>query len=127
MSKTPLAPISVGDLIDKVTILRIKLARIQGEAKRANVAAELAALETALETIAPLPAEVTGLTEALSAVNATLWEQEDEVRALLGGPGEQARFVAVARAIFAGNDRRAALKRQINLVSGSTLIEEKSR
>ncbi|MFI4935654.1 MAG: DUF6165 family protein [Caulobacterales bacterium] len=126
MSKTPLAPVSIGELIDKITILQIKTERIGDPAKLANVRTELSALNTALAQLGPLPDEVAEVTRDLSAVNTALWEIEDDIRLMEArqdfGPG----FVELARAVYKQNDRRAALKRRINRVTGSTLIEEKS-
>ena len=120
-------PVSVGELIDKLTILAIKDARIADDAKRANVRRELEALE-AVAAAAGLR-QLKGLAEleeALRAVNGELWTIEDRIRDCERqgdfGPG----FVALARAVYVTNDRRAALKRQINALSGSELVEEKS-
>lgn len=117
-----LIPVSAGELVDKITILRVKAARID-PAKRPNVVKELALLETvaagALPDLAELAAE-------LEAVNAALWDIEEGKRDCERrgdfGPG----FIALARSVYVENDRRAAIKRRINEAVGSDLVEEKS-
>lgn len=119
-------PVSAGELLDKIAILRIKAERIADPARLANVRRELAALEeVAAEAIPPDPA-LEPLLEALRAVNESLWDIEDAIRACEAagdfGPG----FVALARSVYQQNDRRAAIKRAINEATGSPLVEEKS-
>ena len=118
-------PVSPGELIDKVTILEIKLARIDDSSKRANVALELELLR-AIETDANFGGEVAELRTELKQVNEALWDAEDEIRdcETRGEFGEA--FVDIARAIYKQNDRRSALKARINRLLGSTLLEEKS-
>lgn len=119
-----LAPISAGELIDKITILEIKAERISDPAKLANVRRELAELN-ALRTRHRLDGlEV--LTADLRTVNETLWEVEDALRLLEVEQRFDARFIALARAVYQTNDRRAALKKEINLLVGSAIVEEKS-
>ena len=124
MSQGPiLAPISLGELIDKITILELKAEFLQDQPQR-NAKQELLGLFAVLEglqiSIEPV------LVEQLKAINRSLWELEDEIRALEKLQSFGARFVEVARAIYRDNDQRAALKRVINTRYGSTLIEEKS-
>ena len=118
-----LVPVSPGELIDKITILRLKADNIGDPAKRANVARELEALEAI-----PLPdhPDLLALTDELHGINARLWQIEDDIRDCdaRGEFGEE--FVALAQAVYRTNDRRAVVKREINLALGSTLIEEKS-
>ncbi|MDF2234554.1 DUF6165 family protein [Albimonas sp. CAU 1670] len=118
--------ISPGELIDKITILEIKCERIADPSRRFNVTTELALLVAARDAALPAPAELDELTDALREVNADLWSIEDDLRACEAqgefGPG----FVALARSVYRLNDRRAALKREINLLLGSRLMEEKS-
>lgn len=119
-----LAPIAAGELIDKITILEIKAARITDAAKRANVMRELDALDAlrARHGLAGLDA----LTAELKAVNERLWDVEDEIRELEAEQRFDARFIELARAVYVTNDRRAALKKDINLAVGSAIVEEKS-
>lgn len=121
-----LIPVSPGELADKITILRIKRERIGDDAKQANVARELALLNEIAEreadgfrTVAPLVAE-------LMAINAKLWDIEDGKRAAERAQRFDADFIALARAVYLENDRRAAIKRQINDALGSDIVEEKS-
>ena len=104
-----LAPIAAGELIDKITILEIKAARITDAAKRANVMRELDALDAlrARHGLAGLDA----LTAELKAVNERLWDVEDEIRELEAEQRFDARFIELARAVYVTNDRRAALKK----------------
>ena len=119
-------PVSVGEVVDKVTILEIKSERIADKAKVANVKAELDALRPLVSGGVFDSAEVVDLTNGLRAVNSELWDIEDDIRAeeAAGRFGE--RFIELARAVYVTNDRRAELKKEINLATGSQLVEEKS-
>lgn len=119
-----LAPISAGELVDKITILQIKTERMTDPAKLVNVAHELAAL-VALRDSHGLEGIET-LSEDLKVVNETLWQVEDEIRELEAEGRFDARFIELARAVYATNDRRAAIKKEINLMVGSAIVEEKS-
>jgi Family of unknown function (DUF6165) len=121
-----LAPISVGELIDKITILRIKRERIAAAAARANVERELARLVEIRTRSALDTAEVAALEEQLLEVNERLWDVEDELRGLEQGSNFGTRFVELARSVYRLNDRRSMLKRRINEVTGSAIVEEKS-
>ena len=120
-----LVPISVGELMDKITILEIKSDRIKNSRQLENIARELGALRAVRlgnadrAVLDPLSAE-------LKQVNAELWDVEDAIRECeaRGEFGEP--FVALARAVYRLNDERARLKQAINRASGSRLIEEKS-
>ncbi len=119
-------PVAPGELIDKITILEIKLDRIQDSAKQANVRAELAELTAVRERNLSSGEVLVQLTEALKAVNEALWQIEDELRECERAQDFGPRFIELARSVYQNNDRRAALKRQINELLGSRLIEEKS-
>lgn len=121
-----LAPVSAGELIDKITILRIKAERIGDEAKLANVRRELTELEAICAGHIPESAELERLTAELTAVNAELWDIEDGKRDCERRRDFGEGFVALARAVYLKNDRRAAIKREINRATGSELVEEKS-
>jgi hypothetical protein len=115
-----------GELIDKLTILEIKQARIGDPAKLANVTTELSSLRrTRDETIAPSPA-LDALTAELKRINQQLWDIEDDIRACERAQDFGPRFVALARAVYHHNDQRAASKRRINELLSSTIVEEKS-
>jgi hypothetical protein len=122
---TPSVPVSWGELIDKLTILTIKQARIADEAARANIARERDALET---VAAPALARsgVTTLVAELTEVNETLWAIEDDIRLCEARADFGAEFVRLARAVYHTNDRRAAVKRALNDLLASELVEEKS-
>jgi len=121
-----LVPISPGELLDKITILRIKCARIGDPAKQANVRTELARLERSREGSLPLDAELAAEESALERVNAQLWDIEDRIREHEAQRRFDAEFIELARAIYMRNDERAAIKRRINLKLDSALVEEKS-
>jgi hypothetical protein len=126
MTKPILIEISPGELIDKITILEIKADRIADPEKLANVRTELQTL-TAARTAAILPdSEIDRMTAALKAVNEALWEIEDQIRDRDRAADFGQDFLALARAVYRTNDRRADLKRAINLHLGSRLVEEKS-
>ncbi|MBM4383458.1 MAG: hypothetical protein FJ091_08820 [Deltaproteobacteria bacterium] len=118
-------PISPGELLDKLTILRLKAARIGDAAKRANVQRELALLEQVWHEGAG-GVDVSAEEQALARVNAALWETEDALRSLEAEQRFDAEFVALARSVYRQNDERAALKRRVNEKLGSALVEEKS-
>lgn len=118
----PLVPVSWGELIDKITILEIKAAHLEGQA-RANAAHELTLLAPAA---APINALVSDLKAELKAINETLWAVEDQIRDKERAKLFDDGFVALARSVYRHNDARGALKRRINLALGSELIEEKS-
>ena len=118
---SPIIPVSWGELLDKVAILEIKTYRLRTAEARANASSELASL---LRFVADLP-NVAELQAAILAVNARLWRIEDLIREKEAagdfGPG----FVALARAVYLENDERGRIKRAINTVLGSALVEEK--
>ena len=118
-------PLAVGELVDKITILEIKAARIADAAKRANIARELELLGKSAANL-PWNMQLSALKAALKNVNERIWEIEDRVRDCERAKNFGADFVALARSVYQTNDERAALKREINLATGSTLIEEKS-
>jgi hypothetical protein len=121
------APVSVGELIDKITILEIKLARFADAGKRANVAAELALLRTiAARHRLDRDARLAELGTALKKVNETLWVIEDRIRRCEDAGDFGPTFVELARSVYRSNDERAGIKRQINILSNSALLEEKS-
>ena len=118
--------IAPGELIDKITILEIKAERIADAAKRANVLIELATLTDARGAAIRPDGEIDRLAAELKAANEALWEIEDDIRACDRDGDFGPRFVELARAVYRTNDRRAELKRAINLHLGSRLVEEKS-
>ncbi len=121
-----LVPVSPGELLDKITILRIKSARITDATKLANVRLELGLLEKQWRAALPAGADVAGEEQALESVNAKLWDIEDQIRDLEAEKRFDAKFIELARAVYINNDERAAIKKRINLKLGSALVEEKS-
>jgi chaperonin cofactor prefoldin len=121
----PDAPVSWGELIDKITILEIKAERLTAPAALANVQRELDALRAVEAQLAPDP-ELAGLKAQLVEVNGALWDIEDHIRDQEAAKDFGPRFVELARSVYVTNDRRAALKREINRVTDSELVEEKS-
>jgi hypothetical protein len=118
-------PTGVGELIDKITILEIKAERVGDSVKRANIARELGALTAIAQSLAWTD-ELRALKDNLKTVNERLWELEDKVRDCERERRFDAEFVAFARSVYQTNDKRAAIKREINLRFGSTIVEEKS-
>jgi hypothetical protein len=121
-----LAPISVGELYDKISILEIKAELIVDPAQRANVLHELAALDAVRRRdVATLP-ELEALASELKVVNRRLWDTEDALRGHEREARFDAGFIELARRVYRENDRRAALKRRLNELTGSEIVEEKS-
>ena len=120
------APCSLGELIDKVTILRIKAERIREPEKLANVHRELKLLERLACENGARGSSLGVLTNQLAHVNARLWTIEDALRACERDGDFGPRFVALARSVYGENDTRAAIKRAINMLAASALVEEKS-
>jgi hypothetical protein len=124
--KDILVPISPGELLDKITILRIKAARMSDAAKVANVRHELSLLEQTWKESGAAAADL-GTEEAnLTRVNEALWVIEDDIRDEERAQRFGARFIELARAVYVTNDERAAIKKRINTLLGSSIVEEKS-
>lgn len=121
--KVEIAP---GELIDKITILDIKSERMDDPDKLKNVRHELAILKSTLEEALSASAELDALTARLKEVNEQLWEIEDDIRICEGAKDFGPKFVELARAVYVTNDERARLKRQVNELLGSDIVEEKS-
>jgi hypothetical protein len=121
-----LVPISPGELLDKITILRIKSQRIGNAAKLANVRLELDLLERTWRDSGCAIAAIAADEAALQGVNEKLWDIEDRIRDKEAAGEFDADFVGLARAVYFTNDERAAIKKRINLALGSRIVEEKS-
>ena len=119
-------PVSVGEVLDKITILQIKMAHISDAAKRANIRNELDALLPLVAGGAFTTDHMQGLMAELKSVNEALWNIEDDIREKEAAKSFDAEFVRLARAVYVTNDKRAEIKKQINLATGSALVEEKS-
>ncbi len=119
-------PVSPGELLDKLTILEIKAERIREADKLANVRRELALLDAVWRDAALETEPVGRLRAELKQVNEALWQIEDDIREQERSGRFGERFIALARSVYVTNDRRAAIKKAINLELGSAIVEEKS-
>ena len=125
MNDTPvLVEISIGELFDKISILEIKNEKISDAAKLTNIQTELETLESVAEKIEQDP-EVIELRAELKAINEALWVIEDDIRECEGRSDFGDEFIQLARAVYVTNDKRAVVKRKINELTGSRLVEEK--
>lgn len=121
-----LVPTAPGELIDKLTILRLKSECILDAAKLSNVAHERKVLQDIADQALPESKKLGLLWETLYQINASLWVIEDDIRECESRQDFGAEFIRLARAVYQTNDRRAAVKKQINLLLGSAIVEEKS-
>jgi len=120
------AEISVGEFLDKITILEIKSERIKDAAKLENIHKELETLRKTWHESPFSQQDITAEITELKAINEKLWVIEDDIRIKESqGVFDQA-FIALARSVYVVNDERAAVKRAINIKVGSELVEEKS-
>ncbi|MBC8873218.1 MAG: hypothetical protein H8E44_27605 [Planctomycetes bacterium] len=121
-----LVEIAPGELIDKITILEIKTERIADPDKLNNVRVELEVLEKARDEAVEASPELGDLAARLRKVNEALWDIEDDIRDCERRQDFGPRFIELARSVYRSNDQRAAVKREVNELLGSKLIEEKS-
>ncbi len=119
-------PVSPGELLDKITILRIKSVRMKDEQKLRNVRIELEALDSTWQASAYARTDVSVELAELQKVNERLWVIEDDIRDRERAQAFDAEFIRLARAVYFENDERAAIKRRINTKLGSSIVEEKS-
>jgi 3-methyladenine DNA glycosylase/8-oxoguanine DNA glycosylase len=124
--KPILVEIAPGELLDKITILEIKNERMTDQAKVKNVQVELSILSKTRQEAMATSAELTDLEAQLKAVNERLWDIEDEIRVCERQQDFGPRFISLARAVYHENDRRAAIKKAINQLLHSRIVEEKS-
>jgi hypothetical protein len=117
-----LIPISLGELYDKITILEIKLGNITDEIKRANILKELGKLQKISKKY-PIESD---LYLRLKQVNIALWNIEDDIRKKEANKQFDEFFIFLARSVYIINDKRSAIKREINLQYNCDIIEEKS-
>jgi hypothetical protein len=122
------APISLGELIDKITILEIKAINISDLGKLKNVTHELSVLNAKIDQLldAQGKTKLAPLKQALKDINQELWIIEDDIRDCEYVKDFSDKFIQLARAVYVTNDKRATVKKDINLAFGSELIEEKS-
>jgi hypothetical protein len=124
--KSPIIPISWGELFDKISILQIKLDLLSSKAALQNVKRELTQLQSIADVDFPSKIEVQTLNENLKRVNQELWDIEDKIRDKEKDKIFDNEFIELARAVYITNDERSRIKRRINEALGSDLIEEKS-
>jgi hypothetical protein len=120
------AEISYGELVDKITILTIKSKRITSEEKLHNVRTELASLQETCDTVIANREDIVQLQSLLQNINEELWDIEDAIRVKERNKEFDDEFISIARSVYITNDRRCAIKKQIDAILGSHLTEEKS-
>ena len=118
--------LSVGELIDKITILQLKMKFIKNKEQLNNVKNELRTLKPLLKENNLETPKINKLLTELYEVNLKLWKIEDKIRDKERQSDFSAEFISLARSVYYTNDKRADIKKKINLISGSELIEEKS-
>ena len=119
-------PVSYGEILDKITILEIKSKKITNEEKVKNVKHELSILLDTWDKKVEKTTEITNLKSQLKDVNQSLWDIEDNIRIKELNKEFDDEFIQIARSVYYENDKRAVVKKEINLFLGSELIEEKS-
>ena len=118
--------LSVGELIDKITILQLKMKFIKNKKQLNNVSNELGTLKPLLKENNLETPKINGLFAELYEINLKLWKIEDKIREKERQSDFKDEFISLARSVYFTNDKRAEIKKKINLISGSELIEEKS-
>jgi len=121
-----LIPISPGELLDKITILEIKSARITSAEKKANVNNELGMLNKIWGDAVTQDTEIISMRAELKSINENLWDIEDDIRDEERGKRFSEKFIELARSVYVTNDLRADVKKRINLHLKSDIVEEKS-
>lgn len=123
---TPRLPVPWGEVFDKLTILSIKLKKLSDPDKLRNISKEHEAISNVIGDVSRFPSELASLCAELEAINLRLWDVEDGKRECERMQDFGPDFIALAREVYFGNDKRAAIKRRINELLGSSLLEEKS-
>jgi hypothetical protein len=124
--KDILVPLSPGELLDKITILRIKAARMTDATKVQNVRLELSLLENTWRESGCANFDVATDERALQSVNEKLWVVEDLIREKEAARAFDPEFIELARTVYIANDERATIKKRVNVQLGSRIVEEKS-
>lgn len=122
----PLLPVSWGEVFDKQSILEIKTKRVTEAPKRVHIERELSEVRLVIGSLSRFPELLPTLMDQLKCINETLWDVEDALRQAERSPVFDDASVQLARQVYLSNDRRAGLKREINVLLGSVLQEEKS-
>jgi hypothetical protein len=118
--------LAYGELLDKITILQIKSERISDAAKVANVNKELGLLNNLWQADEKSSVDISSEFTALKDINEKIWDIEDDIRDKERAKEFDEIFIELARSVYFSNDKRAEIKREINMKLGSELIEEKS-
>ena len=121
-----LVPISVGELIDKISILKIKKKKITNKIKQKNIIKELNFLEKIYKSNFKKNKKLKYYEKQLIKINHILWEIEDKIRNCESKKNFKKTFIYLARSVYVNNDKRSKIRRKINTLTRSTLIEEKS-
>lgn len=119
-------PVSFGEVLDKITILEIKVNNISDENKIINVKNELNILTKTWDDHVKNNSEINRLKQHLKKVNQDLWDIEDNIRIKESKKEFDDEFIQIARSVYVVNDQRASVKKEVNLLLGSELVEEKS-
>jgi len=119
-------PVSFGEVLDKITILEIKVQNISDDEKQANVKKELNILLNTWEKYVEDNNEINTLKQKLKEINQSLWDIEDNIRIKESKKEFDDEFIQIARSVYVVNDQRAAAKKEVNILLGSELVEEKS-
>jgi len=119
-------PISLGELLDKISILEIKNEKIKDENKLNNITKELISLKKTLELLDLNNKELKPLYDKLKEINLKLWNVEDDIRILEKEGKFEEKFIQLARNVYITNDKRFEIKNQINISFNSDFVEEKS-
>jgi len=119
-------PVSSGELIDKISILKIKKKKIFDESKLKNINNELSLLNKIYEKNFKKIKKILLYEKELIKINKKLWKIEDEIRLLESRKEFNQKFIKLARLVYISNDKRSEIKKKINKLTGSLIIEEKS-
>ena len=125
-SEPLLAPVGPGELLDKLSILEIKLEKISNHNKLENIRTEHKQLESIKAKHIPLSNKITHLYQQLKSINQELWKIEDDIRDCEKIKDFSEKFIQLARSVYITNDKRAATKKEINQLLKADIIEEKS-
>jgi len=123
--QSPFVPVSWGELIDKITILEIKSERVKSGAALHNIEAELSRLRDIAADLLASNEQVRVAAQELKQINDRIWDIEDRIRAKERDRKFDTEFIELARSVYRSNDGRSAVKRRINVLTGSQLVEEK--
>ena len=119
-------PVSSGELIDKISILKIKRKKIINKSKLRNINKELSLLNKIYKNNFQKNKKILLYEKKLIKINKKLWDVEDKIRLLESKKNFNQKFIDLARAVYINNDQRSEIKKKINELTGSYLIEEKS-